>query len=147
MCFVKATWYEDLNYWCVGWFNDYRVLEFRNFEFKTIPPSKTAELFQQRKSCLLIALYLNRNKGGGAQSRQTLLEFFKEDVKAKDSQHAKLSMRIGSIFNPKHPLTKLQDTHIDSYYMVLKEQIREMLGAWHETDSLTFNDNIYEVDI
>ena len=92
-------------------------------------------------------MYLNRNKGGGAQSRQTLLEFFKEDVKAKDSQNAKLSMRIGSIFNPKHPLTKLQDTHIDTYYMVLKEQIREMLGAWHETDSLTFNDNIYEVDI
>jgi len=56
-------------------------------------------------------------------------------------------MRIGSIFNPKHPLTKLQDTHIESYYMVLKEQIKEMLGAWHEADSLTFNDNIFEVDI
>jgi len=62
---------------------------------------------QQKKCCLLIALYLNRNKGGGAKSRQTLLEFFKEHVKTNESQNAKLSMRIGSIFNPKHPLTKL----------------------------------------
>lgn len=123
------------------------MTDFRNFEFKTIPFAKASEQFQLKKSCLLIALYLSKNKGGGAKSRQTLLEFFKDHVKSEGSQNAKLSLRIGSIFNPKHPLTKLQDTHIESYYAVLKDQVREMLGAWHETDSLNFHDNIFEVDM
>ena len=91
---------------------------------------------QLKKNALLVALYLARNKGGGAASRQTLLEFFKENTKQGESKNARLSLRIGSLFNPKHPLTKLQDTAIESYYTVLKEQIREMLGAWRDTDSL-----------
>ena len=103
---------------------------------------------QLKKNTLLVALYLARNKGGGAASRQTLLEFFKENTKQEDSRNARLSLRIGSLFNPKHPLTKLQDTAIESYYEVLKEQIREMLGAWHDTDTLDpEGSNQFEVDM
>lgn len=61
----------------------------------------------QQKNVLLIALYLSRNKGGGAASRQTLLEYFKEDCKSSDSKNLTLSLRIGSLFNPNSPLTKL----------------------------------------
>ena len=70
---------------------------------------------------LLITLFLAKSKGGGAASRQTLLEFFKETVKSNGSKNAELSLRLGSLFNPEHPLTKLQDTHIESYYAVLKD--------------------------
>ena len=73
------------------------------------------------KNVLLIGLYLSLNKGGGASTRQNLLEFFKESHKDESSKNAKLSLKIGSLFNPKHPLTKLQDTHIESYYAVLKD--------------------------
>ena len=76
---------------------------------------------QHKRNTLLVALYLARNKGGGAKSRQTLLEFFKENTKSNDSKNANLSLRIGSLFNPKHPLTKLQTTDIESYYTVLKD--------------------------
>ena len=99
-------------------------VEFRNFEFSSIPFAKASESFQQKKSALLVALFLNRTKGGGVQSRQTLLEFFKEHVKNNGSKNAELSMKIGSIFNPKHPLSKLQeqgDAAKEAYYSVLKE--------------------------
>ena len=56
---------------------------------------------------MLVALYLAKNKGGGAASRQNLLEFFKEKIKSGDSNNAPLSLRVGSLFNPKHPLTAL----------------------------------------
>ena len=95
---------------------------------------------QHKRNTLLVALYLARNKGGGAKSRQTLLEFFKENTKSNDSKNANLSLRIGSLFNPKHPLTKLQTTDIESYYMVLKDQIHEMLGAWKSAETLTFDE-------
>ena len=95
---------------------------------------------------LLIAQFLARSKGGGAASRQTLLEHFKEKVKNDGSKNAEMSLRIGSLFNPKHPLTKLQDTHIESYYAVLKDQIREMLGSWHTCDSLE-SDKVFEMDM
>lgn len=73
------------------------------------------------RNSLLVALYLSKNKGGGAKSRQTLLEFFKENTKTNESKNASLSLRVGSLFNPKHPLTKLQSTDIESYYAVLKD--------------------------
>ena len=92
------------------------------------------------RNTLIIALYLARNKGGGAKSRQTLLEYFKESTKSNDSKNANLSLRIGSLFNPKHPLTKLQSTDIESYYAVLKDQIQEMLGAWKTADTLKFDE-------
>lgn len=38
-------------------------------------------------------------------------------------------------------MTKLQDTHIESYYAVLKDQIREMLGAWKTADTLVFEES------
>ena len=95
---------------------------------------------QHKRNTLLVALYLARNKGGGAKSRQTLLEFFKENTKSNDSKNANLSLRIGSLFNPKHPLTKLQTTDIESYYTVLKDQIHEMLGAWKSAETLTFDE-------
>ena len=103
---------------------------------------------QQQRNVLLIALFLSKNKGGGAASRQTLLEYFKDKVKSDGSKNVELSLRIGSLFNPCHPLTKLQDTHIDSFYAVLKDQIREMLGAWKECDSdLDSSDKIFELDM
>ena len=76
---------------------------------------------QQQRNVLLIALFLSKNKGGGAASRQNLLEYFKDKVKSDGSKNAELSLRIGSLFNPLHPLTKLQDTSIESYYAVLKD--------------------------
>ena len=43
-------------------------------------------------------------------------------------------------------MTKLQDTHIESYYMILKDQIREMLGAWHTCESLD-SEKVFEMDM
>lgn len=43
-------------------------------------------------------------------------------------------------------MTKLQETDIDSYYAVLKDQVREMLGSM---DSNNFNvpkEQVFEVD-
>lgn len=57
-------------------------------------------------------------------------------------------MRIGSLFNPESPLTKLQETHIESYYTVLKDQVREMLGSWKEADTLVWEGSTpFEVDM
>ena len=47
----------------------FRCLEFRNFEFRTIVTASHYEKLVQRKNVLLVALYLARNKGGGAESR------------------------------------------------------------------------------
>ena len=46
-----------------------------------------------------------------------------------------------------HPLIRLKDTHIESYYTMLKEQIREMLGAWQDATTLAVGDNQFEVDM
>ena len=99
------------------------LIDFRNFDFKTGSAARAYEELQHMRNTLIIALYLARNKGGGAKSRQTLLEYFKDSTKSNDSKNANLSLRIGSLFNPKHPLTKLQSTDVESYYAVLKDQI------------------------
>ena len=54
--------------------------------------------------------------------------------------------RIGSLFNPCHPLTKLQETDIDSYYAVLKDQVREMLGAMDSNYFHVPKEQVFEVD-
>ena len=100
-----------------------------------------------KKNTLMISWYLARNKGGGVKSRQTILEFFKENTKESESKNAPLSLRIGSLFDPRNPLTKLQDTHIESYYMILKDEIREMLGFWSETETIMQDGQNFEIDM
>ena len=110
-------------------------IEFRNFDFKTSLSAFDYEIITQMKSSILIALYLAKNKGDGVKSRQNLLEYFDETTEKRASTNAQLSMKICSFFNPRQ-LTVLKKTHIASYYAILKEQITEMLGAWHNIDHL-----------
>ena len=116
--------------------NELQQGEFRQYEHRMIPSAHSYQEMVQKKNAVLLSLYVARNKGGGAKSRQTLLEFFKEVTKDKPSNNAKLSLRIGSLFNPTSPLTKLQEIDIESYYAVLKEQVQEMLGSWHDASTL-----------
>ena len=90
---------------------------------------------QRKINAILLALSFAKNKGGGTASRQSLLDYCDQVVKDEEAQNSSAIFKFGSIFDPRNPLTKLQDTHIESYYEVLKSQTKELLVALQDSGS------------
>ena len=108
------------------WF--YVWIEFKNgFKNTVSSNSQNFEERQRKINAILIGLSYAKNKGGGEASRQTLLDYIDEVTKSDNSLKVDCVVQFGSIFDPRNPLTKLQETSIDSYYEVLKSQVKEQL--------------------
>ena len=61
------------------------LAEFRSIDFLKIQSARDYEIHMQQKNVLLIAQYLSRSKGGGAESKETLLEHLDKKVETTSS--------------------------------------------------------------
>ena len=103
--------------------------DFRNFGFTTSKDALNFELEMQKKSALLVALYMAKNKGGGTKSRQTLYEYLKEE----GSTDKELVLEFGPMADAKMLLT-LKKASNEAFYSFLGSAVLQMLGSWTGRD-------------